>query len=269
MPKILYINVYKHFAMTTNEIIILDKWLESAYHLRRMKNKWFENQADNANKSKISKEFKYEFNSFVNSSRSITFILQKCFKNKHADFDSWYNAVREELNQNEFAMTLLEIRNANQKEGNKFPDIIEVRRINDFFNTETTYTPIASDNSSLTDKLNLTNEQKQKLSRNIVDFRIVPNLEKFDINLTYDNKSDEGYEKVLENMGEMLNLEILKIISIKKSEITDEELKNMTKIPSKLKIKNETYSWESFYGKCENLLDFYKIKCMESVKLFT
>ena len=42
--------------MKEQEIILLDKWIESKYHLKRMKEKWFEIQSENADKSKFSRD---------------------------------------------------------------------------------------------------------------------------------------------------------------------------------------------------------------------
>lgn len=254
--------------MKEQEIILIDKWIESKYHLKRMKEKWFEIQSENADKSKFSRDFKFEFNSFVNSCRSITFVLQKCFKNKAEGFENWYEKIQEELKQNDFAKMIVELRNINQKEGNKYPDIIEIKIINKFFQSEITYSPIPDNKSQLFDKIKLTENQKKLIPINLIDFNIVPRLENFEINLVYDNISDESYEETCIKMEELLVRETLKEISIKISEITEEEIKNSYKIPNKLRIKNNTYSWEAFYNECNKLLSYYKEKCRESVELF-
>lgn len=255
--------------MTIQEKILLDKWLEANYHLKRMKEKWFENQNEGVDKSKESREFKYEFNSFVNSSRSLTFVMQKCFKNKAEGFETWYENIQEELKRNEFAKLLVDLRNINQKEGNKYPDIIEVRVINDYFLFETTYSPFPSENNDLIDKMNLSEEQKKQISQNIVNFNIIPRIENFDINLTYDNKPEETFDDIREKMEEILFTETFKQIATRILQITDDEFKNASKAPSKLKIKEKIYSWETFYEECTKLLVFYKQSCIECVKLFT
>ncbi|WP_415328926.1 hypothetical protein [Chryseobacterium sp. MMS23-Vi53] len=255
--------------MTIQEKILQDKWLECIYHMDRMKDKWFEIQTDGAKKNIISREFKYEFNSFVNSCRSVTFVIQKCFKNKVEGFDDWYQGVQDALKQNDFAKVLVDIRNTNQKEGNRFPDIIDVKTINKYFQSETTYSPFPIEGNNLLSRLNLSEEEKKTISPNISNFDIVPILENFDINLVYDNKPEETYEEIKKNMEKMLIQETFKMISQKISEITDDEFKNSSKAPSKLKINEKIYTWDEFYDECKKLISFLKDNCINCIQLFT
>ena len=254
--------------MSIKEQILLDKWLECNYHLDRMKNKWLEIETEGVKKDVISREFKYEFNSFVNSSRSLTFVMQKCFKNKVEGFDDWYKDLQYELKKNEFAKVLVEIRNTNQKEGNRYPDIILVKTINKYFQLEITYSPFPIKGNKLLENLNFSEEQKKLFPENMSNACISPILENFDINLTYDNKPEETYEEVKENMDRILIQEVIKRTSEKMSEITEEELKNTSKAPSKLSINHKTYEWSEFYEECKNIVSFHKKKCRECIKLF-
>ena len=255
--------------MTVQEKILQDKWLECAYHLKRMKKKWFEIQEEGVDKRIVSREFKYEFNSFVNSCRSVTFVMQKCFRNKAKGFEKWYEKIQEELKQNEFAKIVVDLRNINQKEGNKYPDIIEVRIVNDYFQSEITFSPFPVEVNDLLNKVKISEEQKKLIPENIVNYNLAPRLENFNINLVYDNKIDETYEEARTKMGEILIAETFKEIAIKMSEITEDEFRNTIVAPSKLKIKKNIYSWDSFYEECNELLNFHKEKCLECVKKFT
>lgn len=255
--------------MTIQEKILQDKWLECVYHLDRMKDKWFEIQTDGAKKNIISREFKYEFNSFVNSCRSVTFVMQKCFKNKVDGFDEWYKGVQDKLKQNDFAKVLVDIRNVNQKEGNRFPDIIDVKTINKYFQCEITYSPFPIEDNNHFSSLNLSDEEKRNVSPNISNFDIVPILENFNIDLEYSKKNEETDDEAMENMQKILIFETTKVINQKLTEITKDEFNNSIKAPSKLKINQKIYTWNDFYDECEKLISFHKDSCLMCIKLFT
>jgi hypothetical protein len=254
--------------MTTQEKILQDKWLECVYHLDRMNEKWLKIQSEKAEKNIVSREFKYEFNSFVNSCRSVTFVMQKCFKNKAVGFEDWYQGVQDELKKNNFAKILVDLRNTNQKEGNKYPDIIQVKAINKYFQSETTFSPFPIQESNFLNGLEFSEEEKKLLPNNISNFNLVPIIENFGINLVYDNKPDETYEEVRDKMEKILLQKISKEISIKMSEITEEELRNAQIALNKLKIEQKIFTWEEFYGECKKILLFHKEKCLECIKLF-
>jgi hypothetical protein len=64
-------------------------------------------------------DVRYSLNSFVNAARAVTFALQKQYRGKFsAAFDSWYEARRDRLSRFKW---FLNLRNINQKEGNRLP----------------------------------------------------------------------------------------------------------------------------------------------------
>jgi hypothetical protein len=68
---------------------------------------------------------RFDINSFTNSMRATTLVLQKEYKSKHGkDFETWYADKLKEINANSFFNTLKELRNINQKEGNIYPTFI-------------------------------------------------------------------------------------------------------------------------------------------------
>ncbi|MBC7694496.1 MAG: hypothetical protein H7141_03525 [Burkholderiales bacterium] len=85
---------------------------------------------------------RYDLNSFVNSSRSVTLVLQKDFKTKfRPKFENWYTKEKMDLDKLPFAKILLELRNINQKEGNIYPTFEFISELeNDFFTFELDYT---------------------------------------------------------------------------------------------------------------------------------
>ena len=141
--------------------------------------------------------------------------------------------------------------------------------MNDYFQSEITFSPFPVEVNDLLNKVKISEEQKKLIPENIVNYNLAPRLENFNINLVYDNKIDETYEEARTKMGEILIAETFKEIAIKMSEITEDEFRNTIVAPSKLKIKKNIYSWDSFYEECNELLNFHKEKCLECVKKFT
>lgn len=249
--------------MTEQEILLQDKWLEINYHFGLIKLKW-KDIIESNDKSKKSKEFKYEFNSLVNSFRSITFVLQKCF-NKHKDFKEWYAPVQAELKENEFAKIIHELRNINQKEGNRYPDIVEIRTLNKYFNQRIVYTPIAPNRNKLIDRLNMS---KEDVHINIVDYDFIPILDAFDNKIEFRVNEGEAYEALREEKEKELTAKLFSQINQKKSEITEAEIKKSEFIKYKIMLLDVEYEWEKFIEECERLIIFFREKCLEAVNLF-
>lgn len=77
---------------------------ECEYHLNRM--------IDSQN----TEELEINFAAFVNSSRNVTFVLQKEF-NSEAAFDNWYKSKQEEMRSDELCKFFSTLRNKIIKEG--------------------------------------------------------------------------------------------------------------------------------------------------------
>lgn len=105
------------------DFVVHDKWQEAIYQAKKML-KSFKDYQNNFsdNQSQFLQEFRYDFNAFVNASRSVTFILQKVY-NKIPEFENWYKEKQEILKNDEFAKKVLDLRNLNQKQGNTYPMI--------------------------------------------------------------------------------------------------------------------------------------------------
>lgn len=121
-------------AMTSElrHIHTRDKWEEAIYHARLMLKSFkdYTNLSINDNEQqKHLKAFRYNFNAFVNSSRAVTFVLQKVYRHDHG-FIEWYTIRRNALTSNDFAKRIVELRNLNQKEGNMYPMIQYTVNIN-------------------------------------------------------------------------------------------------------------------------------------------
>ncbi|MFV5685247.1 hypothetical protein ACM55I_07350 [Flavobacterium sp. GB2R13] len=255
--------------MSEQEILLLDKWLESVYHLKRMEEFWKELDGDISKRKNNSQHFKYEFNAFINSIRSVTFVMQKCFKNKHIHFEEWYLEIQNFLKESEFSKSVNTIRTLNQKEGNFHPDLIEVRNINNYFNTETTFTPIPPKQNKLFERLKLSELEKNKLSeRNISNFQIVSIPSAFKIEMTFEIDNERDYEQQMDENHEIAIKECIKQEYQKKMEITEEELKNTTYLKFKLKVLNRVYEWSEFKKECYDLVEYLKAKSKEGIEKF-
>jgi hypothetical protein len=101
-----------------------DKFNEARYHFWRAKDKLdqINGEKDYPKLFDLIAEFRYEINSYVNSHRATTFALQAEMKSKYGDkFLKWYERQLIKITSDEFSKILKELRNINQKEGNKFP----------------------------------------------------------------------------------------------------------------------------------------------------
>jgi hypothetical protein len=253
--------------MTEQEALLLDKWLESRYHLKRMKEFWNKMNSE-SDKTENSKYFKYEFNSFINSVRSVTFVMQKCFKNKHPDFENWYLEIQNFLRENEFSKSVNTLRTINQKEGNFHPDIIEIRKINEYFNTSTTYSPIPLNNDGILFK-SIPKEEQINIPKNIRHCEIVPNHDSFKKSGIFEFDLNKDYDEQHERYTNSLISEMIKEIELKKREITVDEMKTITFLEYKLKVLNTTYTWDDFEKECNKMIEYLKQKCLEGIKKFT
>lgn len=248
--------------MKEQEILLQDKWLEINYHFALMKSNW-----DNINKdkAKYSREFKYEFNSLVNSFRSITFVLQKCFKNKHSEFEKWYSEVQIILKNDEFADKIHQLRNINQKEGNIHPKIVEIKTLNKYFNQRIVYTPISPNKNKLLEKLELS---EKGVPKNIVEYDFIPIMSSFDNSKVIEFNGEEDFEKIKEEKTKELIKDVAIQVERKKMEITKEDFINSSFVEYKIILLDREYDWNTFINECYRLILFFKEKCLEAVELF-
>lgn len=250
---------------STQEILLTDKCDEARYNLYKLNSVW-KDLHSRKNIRHDSIILKYEFNGFVNSLRSITFVLQKCYKNKHPEFEYWYSGVQDELRQMDFAQLINKLRVINQKEGNKFPDLIEINKINEYFNAEITLSPFIEERNNILKKEDLSLSDKLVLHHS-KGFDFVPNIEMFqDFEIQYDNSDNE--ENLFENMIKAGWMELQKRIMKKKTEIKVEEISNMSFLRYDLTLLEQRYSWKQFIHECKKILTFLENKCNESCKMF-
>jgi|GEM_PF-3955837 len=168
-----------------------DKLRETKYYLDRV-TATLEKIKSTTDMLEVVKEglyMRYDLNSFINSSRAVTLVLQKEFRRKYdAEFDNWYALKLQKLKQHGFSEKLKELRNMNQKEGNKYPTlelITELEKVNLFFELDYTQAsgktlikygmfvkgsenlpnaaPVPTINSTNSDLPKLTEEDKDKL----------------------------------------------------------------------------------------------------------
>lgn len=85
--------------------LVADKVAEADYFLDRMKAL-----------HQASDEFGFNFNAFVSSARSITFVLQAVM-HRYPDFDKWYLPQQQRLKDSRLARFFVELRNHLQKVG--------------------------------------------------------------------------------------------------------------------------------------------------------
>src|SRR5688500_1970087 len=74
---------------------------------------------------KLISQFRFQLNAFVNAYRATTFTLQAELKSKYGDkFTTWYEVQLKKISSFDFTKVLKELRNINQKRGNKYPTFI-------------------------------------------------------------------------------------------------------------------------------------------------
>jgi len=104
--------------------VTLDKIKETNYHFDRIYEISEKIKCEN-NFYKLfplTKQFRYELNSFVNSYRSTTFNLQKECRTKYGQrFEEVYQSALQKIIDDDFLKIVKELRNINQKEGNLYP----------------------------------------------------------------------------------------------------------------------------------------------------
>ena len=87
------------------------------FHLNIMKN------------AKNTEEFEIGFNAFVISARTVTFVLQKEYKNID-NFENWYSGKQTEMQDNDICKFFVKLRNSIEKEGiNGLEFSIEINKL--------------------------------------------------------------------------------------------------------------------------------------------
>ena len=121
-----------------------DKLKETHYHFDRVVRTLNEIEKSTDILEIVSKIqlVRYDLNSFVNSSRSVSLVLQKEFRTNFGEtFEKWYQKEKEDLSKLPFAKILIELRNINQKEGNIYPTFEFIAELeNSFFTFELDFT---------------------------------------------------------------------------------------------------------------------------------
>jgi len=77
--------------------------------------KYFYDQMESKFKERKSEEFKHCINAFLNSARSVTFVIQKEFR-KHKGFDEWYELQKGKKFNDEKLIKFVTLRNISLKE---------------------------------------------------------------------------------------------------------------------------------------------------------
>ena len=77
--------------------------------------KYFYEQMESKFKEKKTEEFKHYINAFLNSARSVTFVIQKEFR-KYKGFDEWYELQKEKKLNDEKLKKFVTLRNISLKE---------------------------------------------------------------------------------------------------------------------------------------------------------
>lgn len=278
------------------EIINLhDKWKESTYNYNKLKPYCKDIKLCDI-RTLNSKDYylkvirlKYEFNSFVNSIRSITFVLQKTFRSKGVKFENWYNEKLKLLESNELSTSLSRIRNINQKEGNFYPEIKCRYSINNDLIFSKTITTIPKNDITGGIDIYVTNFQIEMKSNSYMqDIKFnkeSPSRSKFyGVNV---ERIDEKTHQVLSKkeikipkkmkfhkVEKILNEDLIKnyIIELneKKQRITEEDVKNLAFIDNMIVLdRNITYSVDEFLKKSLELIHLLKDICMEAEKEFS
>jgi len=241
----------------------MDKWKEATYHLSLMKKNGFlfiaSTGSDIGDKYDPLVDFRYEFNAFVNCCRSVTFVLQKTF-NKYEGFQEWYPQKQTILGSDNFAKSLNFLRNMNQKEGNYYPHIVTIYRVNDDFTFRSTYSAVPEDIY-----------KDPRINKHIIASNLHleqnPN-EEVEI-IEYDNPLGASYEEVREEMQNILIKEYLKDYNGRFDKITQEEIQNMKFLRYEILIKDqESLTMEDFLEKCLNHINLLRDICKEAEQKF-
>ncbi len=242
---------------------LTDKWKEATYHLSLMKKsgKLFTSTDDTDIKHKqiYLRDFRYEFNAFVNCCRSVTFVLQKTFK-KHEAFNEWYEAKQNLLADNTFAKALLKLRNMNQKEGNYYPHVISISRVNDDFTFRSKY-------SAVPEKI----YYDPRISKNLINanFHLEKNPNEEDEIIDYAPPDGATYKEIRNEMQKILVAETIKDYNQKFSKVTEEDVQNMTFLRYEIRLMDEpNLSMDDFLEKCLNHIYLLRDICKESQDKF-
>lgn len=242
---------------------LMDKWKEATYHLSLMKKNGLlfiaSNSSNQKEKSDPLVNFRYEFNAFVNCCRSVTFVLQKTFK-KYEGFQEWYTQKQTLLGSDNFAKSLNFLRNMNQKEGNYYPQIVRISKVNDDFTFRSIYSAVPEDiykDPGISKHIIATNLQ---LEQN-------PNEEE-EI-LEYENPEGASFEEIREEMHNILIREYLKDYKERVDKITHEQIQNMKFLRFEILIKDQdSLTMEDFLEKCLNHIYLLRDICKEAEQKF-
>ncbi|QBN17914.1 hypothetical protein [Flavobacterium nackdongense] len=243
---------------------ITDKWNEANYHYFRLKKYGIlfdeGHEEEYITKKKYLMNFRYELNSFVNSSRSVTFIIQKVFKNKFEGFDEWYQEIQETLKSNKFAKIVLNLRNKNQKEGNFYPQLVTYSKINNDFSFKRIESVI-----SVGKQIDI------RIPDNIVSYEIITDIDfnDLDITLEYDNSNDTSLDEIRKGMIDLAIREYHKEVILRKQNLTEDDMKNMKFKKYTLVLgEGSEYSISQVIEECEENLNFLKKTIFEAKSKF-
>lgn len=241
----------------------MDKWKEATYHLALMKKYGLLFIASKNLKEPVKDDplvnFRYEFNAFVNCCRSVTFVLQKTFS-KYEGFQEWYSEKQALLGDNSFAKSLNYLRNMNQKEGNYYPHIINIYRVNDDFTFRSTYSAIPEDIY-----------KDPRISKHMIasNLQLEQNPNEEEEIIEYDNPEGASYEEIREEMHNILIKEYLKDYYQRFQKITQEQIQNMKFLRHEILIKDqESFTMENFLKRCDNHIDLLREICKEAEQKF-
>lgn len=241
---------------------LLDKWKEATYHLSLMKkygNLFIKTEDITPEEKGVNlRNFRYEFNAFVNCCRSVTFVLQKTFK-RNDGFDEWYSEKQRSLGSNSFAKTLNILRTLNQKEGNFYPHIISVSKVNEDFTFRTTYSAVPQ---AVFDD--------PQISKHLINgnFQLEQNPNEEEI-IEYENPEGVSFEEVREEMQQILIREYIKEYKKSFNKITQDQLQNMTFLRYEISLCDEpNLSMEDFLEKCLDHIYLLRDICQEAEKRF-
>lgn len=127
-------------------ILTWDKFRESKYYLNRVIASLMEIEYSNYSIKTVQDilYLRYDLNSYINASRATTFVLQKEYRSAYGnEFDTLYSEIIQTLIEHNFSNSLKELRNMNQKEGNKYPTfefVSELENSNFYFELDFTAT---------------------------------------------------------------------------------------------------------------------------------
>jgi hypothetical protein len=108
-----------------------DKWQEAIYQCKKMLKSFKDYlETNESNQSDLLQNFRYDFNAFVNASRSVSNVLQNVYKGI-PNWQNWYNDKITTLKNDKFWVRIKELRDINIHEGNHYPMIRAVYNFND------------------------------------------------------------------------------------------------------------------------------------------